>query len=202
MASLKSLSNLWKRAMLRGTAFAGRYDRVRLLYFLADPWEMASPREQHRFRQTQAQLKDIAPRFESILELGCGEGHQSQFLQEICTCLDGVDISPLAVRRAARRCPQGHFHALALEDVDRIFAERRFDLITACEVLYYARDIGAALSALQARTDRLYVSNFRERAERMRGHFEGEGWRGLAPIRFEGIEWECRLWEAAGQRVA
>lgn len=195
-----SLSNLWCRIMLRGTTFGGKYRKVQMLYMLENPWEMDSPKEQYRFRETLAHLRGLDAPFDQILELGCGEGHQSLHLQTICTELFGVDISDIAVRRARARCPSGQFTAMPLEQIDGAFDCQHFDLITACEVLYYAVDVTESLKVLKSRADRIYVSNFGFTAQKLRHHFQGDGWRRLDPIRFEDTVWECVVWEAAHLR--
>jgi predicted membrane-bound spermidine synthase len=182
--------------MLRGSEFGGTYGKLRLLYSLEDPWDMASPREQHRFAETLVQVRSLAPRFGNVLEFGCGEGHQSQSLMAVSDRLHGVDISPAAVARAAKRCPQASFEVAALEDALTIAPDQRFDLITACEVLYYAVNIEHILSKLQSRTDRLYVSNYKPRSDKMRASFTGAGWRRLDDIRHEDTVWECFVWES------
>ncbi|MFZ7094487.1 class I SAM-dependent methyltransferase [Primorskyibacter sp. 2E233] len=197
-----SLSNLWRRIMLRGTTFGGKYRKVQMLYILENPWEMDSPKEQHRFRETLAHLSSLDTPFHTILELGCGEGHQSLHLQTICTQVFGVDISDMAVRRARERCPDGQFSAIPLEQIDSAFEGQHFDMITACEVLYYAVDITESLKVLQSRAERIYVSNFESRAAKLRHHFQGDGWRSLEPIRFEDTVWECAVWEAPHLRLS
>lgn len=195
MKLLRHIEGLWRRVLLRGTSFTGAYGKIRMLYAMEDPWEMASAREQHRFTETRMHLQMLAPAYESILEFGCGEGHQSAHLSPLCQHLHGVDISAAAVARARKRCPEGQFEVAALEDAARIFAGQYFDLITACEVLYYATDIEAILALLQGRADRLYVSNYKPRSDLMKAHFSGPGWRALEDITFEETVWECFVWE-------
>ena len=89
---------------------------------------------------------------------------------------NGFDISGTAVARSRKRCPQGQFQMAGLEYAGTVFESRKLDLITACEVLYYAVGIRQILPALQARTDRLYVSNYIPCSGKMRHHLEGEGW--------------------------
>jgi SAM-dependent methyltransferase len=189
------ISHILKRVLLRRSAFSGSYGKLRMLYAMEDPWEMSSAKEQYRFEFTNAHLADIAPRFGTILELGCGEGHQSAYLARMADELSGVDISPWAIDRARKRCPDGRFKVGKAEDARRLFANERFDLVTACEVLCYAPDIEAILVDLQSITDRLYVSNYEARAEAMRHYFAGPGWSVLPPIRYDNTVWECHLWE-------
>lgn len=182
--------------MLRGSAFSGAYRKLKFLYALEDPWNLKSAREQHRFVCVNAQLGSIAKRYGTVLELGCGEGHQTVYLRTLSDRLYGVDLSEKAIKRARRRCPDVEFVAAKVENAHTVVAEPRFDLITACEVLYYARQPDSVLPVLQSRTDRLYVTNFRPRSEKLRQHFVGEGWRRLDDIRHEKTVWECFLWEA------
>ncbi len=192
------LAGLWKRALLRGAAFRDAGRRLDLLYALEDPWEMASEREQHRFRETSARLREIAPHFQSVLEVGCGEGHQSVELLRLTDALAGIDISARAVARARARCPEGRFEVGGTADVARLFPGRRFDLVVACEVLYYVGDVAAAVAQLQAAGDRLFVTAYRQRAEMMRAHFEGEGWQEMAPIHHGETSWDCFVWRSGG----
>ncbi|MEB8388443.1 SAM-dependent methyltransferase [Rhodobacteraceae bacterium KMM 6894] len=194
----KKVSNLWKRLMLRGADFGGAYARIRMIYAIPDPWEMSSDREQYRFAQTVCHLQALAPSYNSVLEFGCGEGHQSTHLETICKTLYGVDISSTAVARAKDRCPQGNFQVAGLEDAATVFERRKMDLITACEVLYYAADIKQIIPAMQARAERLYVSNYKPRSDRMRQHFQGDGWERLDDIQFEDTVWECFFWQGPG----
>jgi len=187
-------AQLFRKAMLKRAAFSGSYGKLKLLYSLEDPWEMASQREQHRFRLSNEQLTAISPRYASLLEIGCGEGHQSEYLAQLADQMFGMDISPKAVARAENRCPEGHFRIGRIEDVATIFPSQRFSLITACEVLYYTKNIPNALSILKPRTDVLYVSNFETRAAQMRHHFAGPGWQVLPPIQFGDTTWECYFW--------
>jgi len=198
MGLLSEVEKLWKSALLTGSAFSGRYNKLRWLYSsLEDPWEMASEREQHRFAETSAQLRTLAPRFDGILELGCGEGHQSLHLSALTDRLCGVELSAKAVDRARKRCPGAEFVVAGLDQASNLFPNVSFDLITACEVLYYTPDPGAVLPALQQRARYLYVSNYLPRSEQMREHFSGPGWRSLPDISHGDTTWECFVWEAA-----
>jgi hypothetical protein len=100
----------------------------------------------------------------------------------------------LAVKRAEARCPGVELRVGRAEEVSELFPGRRFDLVTAFEVLYYSDDIPRVITQLQELSDRILVTNYAERAERMREHFEAPGWRRLADINAEGTTWECRAW--------
>ena len=49
--------------------------------------------------------------------------------------------------RARERCPQATFLAGRAEDVASLVETQTFDLATAFEVLYYAKDAGEILAA-------------------------------------------------------
>ena len=66
-------------------------------------------REQSRFIQTNALIEARIGRVETILELGSGEGHQSEHLSRLCRRLDGVDVSARAVQRAQEKLPNCRF---------------------------------------------------------------------------------------------
>lgn len=183
------------------TSFANAYSRLKTLYAIEDPWQMTSPKEQFRFAETVRLLREVRPRYQSLLELGCGEGHQSVFFETITDRLYGIELSKAAIARARRRCPAAEFRNARLEELRELLKGQRFDIITACEVLYYSRDIGRILEDLKKLTDTIFVSNYGPRAEAMQSYFDGEGWRRLPAISFEDTHWQCMLWQATGSCV-
>lgn len=137
----KALRRTWMNYALRGVGANDNHARLDLAYQIADPWNMESELEQFRFARTNGVIARQWPDLGSILEIGCGEGHQSEYLQRCCRELYGVDVSATAVERARRRLPSSSFSA------GDVFAQPwgreagRFDLVVACEVLYYVSDI-------------------------------------------------------------
>lgn len=188
------LESLVRRMLLRKTAFSGAYRRLSMLYSIKDPWNMASAGERHRFAETACMLTDIAPKFESILELGSGEGHQSEFLLQLTDRYLGLELSEKAVQRARQRCPGASFTSGCVEEAGALTQQAAFELTTACEVLYYIPNVGAALADLITRTRYLFVSNYLERAKALRPQFVGPGWRSLPNISHGSTIWECALW--------
>lgn len=188
------LRRLWSRTMLRNTAFTRNYSKLRLLYSLEDPWDLGSDRERYRFERSNEMLRAALPQPGSLLELGCGEGHQTAVLSSLADRVVGLDISELAIRRARARCPRARFVVGTAEDAPRLFAGERFDLITACEVLYYTEDVGVLTARLQDMAPALFVSNYLPRSQAMREHFSGSGWRQLDTISFGETVWECFVW--------
>ena len=98
--SALSLKGLWARAVLHNVHYGDRHERLDALYRVNDPWGLDSPGELFRFEQTNRVIaREFAP-VGDLLEIGCGEGHQSRHLAQACGRLHGCDISPRAVGRA------------------------------------------------------------------------------------------------------
>jgi SAM-dependent methyltransferase len=136
------------RLALRGVHFGDRHRRLDSLYRLRDPWSMETDAQRFRFRATNQLIEQEFGRVGSILEVGCGEGHQTEHLLTVCDHVLGTEISARAVERARERCPNAEF---AVGDVfagELPASGRQFDLVLGCEVLYYTKDVPAALRRL------------------------------------------------------
>lgn len=136
----------WTRLVLHGVHYRDSYSRLDALYRLHDPWNMEDEAERFRFVQTNLLIESQFGHVGSILEIGCGEGHQSRELLRVCDSLYGIDVSPRAIARAKERCPQGRFAIGDMFQCKLLSEVPRFDLVLACEVMYYMRDIPAAIA--------------------------------------------------------
>lgn len=135
--------SVWLRLLQKGTVHASRNGRFNHLYHVNDPWGMGSKREQVRFLETNRIIEEELGDIGSLLEIGCGEGHQTEYFGRLCENLYGFDVSKTAVSRAQQRCPEAQ---LFVADVFSCQPElKKFDLVVACEVLYYIKDIPSAL---------------------------------------------------------
>ena len=134
--------------MLRGVRYSNDFKKIDAIYFVDDPWNMSSACEQFRFVETNRVIAEKFGRVGSISEIGCGEGHQSLHLRQVCDRVVGLDVSGRAVERARRRCPECEFLVgdIFSHDVD---VRAPFDLVVASEVLYYMTDTSAVLERMR-----------------------------------------------------
>jgi hypothetical protein len=149
------LRRYWVRMALRRVHYADRADKLNRLYRVENAWRMDSAREQARFAWTNELIAAHLAPLETILEVGCAEGHQSQYLSRVCRQLYGIDVSRRAVRRAERRCPSGKFAAADPLGAWPAQMPAKVDLVAACEVIYYVKDIPAISCALVGTRARL-----------------------------------------------
>ena len=189
---------LWARIWLRRSQFSGDYGKLKALYAVEDPWELQSAREQERFSRTNALVRSLAPDCQRLLELGCGEGYQTEHLLQVSASVTGIDVSAQAIARARDRCPTGTFMVGRAEDAASLLAGQDFDLVTAFEVLYYSKDIRAILADLQTLAPVVLVTNFADRAARMGEHFTGPGWSRLDDLTAGTTVWQVHVWRRAG----
>jgi SAM-dependent methyltransferase len=188
------LREFWVRWGLRGVHYADRAGKLDRLYRVEDPWQMDSAREQARFGWTNQIIGDHLAPLGTILEIGCGEGHQSQYLAHACDRLYGIDVSARAVRRARQRCPDGRF--AVGEPFAFTFADMpaAVDLVVACEVLYYVKDIPRLLERMSRLGRACLVTYYRGQAAPLEGHFTAYPDCERAQFRFEGVQWNAVWW--------
>jgi predicted TPR repeat methyltransferase len=141
--------SLWTRSILRGIHYRDRHDRFEQLYRIEDPWHMNAESEKFRFEETNHLIRDHFRNLDSMLEVGCGEGHQTAKLADLCSKLYAIDISGRAIERARRRCPRVNFDVGDIFSAPILESLPRVDLVVACEVLYYMSDVPAVLARMQ-----------------------------------------------------
>jgi Nodulation protein S (NodS) len=168
-----ALKRQWTRIPLHGVHFSDRHDRLELLYRVPDPWQMESEKQSFRFHETNRLIEEHFGRVATLLEVGSGEGHQSAHLLRVCDRLFGIDVSRRAVVRARRRCPDAVFAAADVGDVEQVLPTMRFDLVVACEVLYYMSDVAGTLKRLSELGRACLVSYYDDPADRLDPHVLG-----------------------------
>jgi len=110
--------------------FNGKYKRD------PDPWNFASSSyELGRYKRVLQALPRI--RYKMAFEPGCSIGVLTEQLASVCDAVEAIDISPIAVDQAIRRCsrlPHVHIERGALP---KNIPRRKFDLIVFSEIGYY-----------------------------------------------------------------
>ncbi len=143
----RALKRRWMRNTFpHGNHYQDEIARFNRLYLVPDPWTMNCERERFRYRETNRLILENFGHSHTLLEIGCGEGLQSSQLQEVCDHLHSIDVSTRAVRRAKRRCPLATFTAGDMYSLPQ--PSTRFDLVVACEVLFYISDVAGALNRM------------------------------------------------------
>lgn len=192
----KLVSKVWRRYSLRDIGANDNHSGLDKLYALPDPWSMSSAREQSRFAQTNALLQGLAGRVDTLLEIGCGEGHQSEHLSRLCGQLYGFDVSERAIGRARSRLPLGRFGTGDLAALPwKQPPGHTYDLVVACEVLYYLSDIDEAVRTMSSLGKSCFASFFCPSARLVAQHLEAipglqRGW-----IYHDPYAWLWAYWE-------
>ena len=145
----KAQRRLWMKYALRGVGGNDNHSRLDFAYRMPDPWNMDSPLEQARFVATNEVVERVFGRVGSLLEIGCGEGHQTEYFARLSDRQYSIDVSPQAIERAKARLPLAQFATGDLSAQPWGEQRHRFDLVTACEVLYYLSDPAATLQRMR-----------------------------------------------------
>ena len=197
---LAKLARLWtvlrSGRWLEAGQYGANYRRMERIYLLDDPWNLDSPREKARFSLINATISSVAPDCSTLLELGSGEGMQTAMLLDVARHVTGLEVSSVAVDRARASVPCAEFITGRAEDAASLLAGRRFDLITACEILYYTRDVEGILAGLRSLAPAILVVNYERRAHLLAPYFRGPGWVRLDDLMSHGMRWHCHLWRA------
>lgn len=155
-----ALRRSWLNYALHDVSNNDNHEGIERTYRITDPWSLDSPREHARFEATNRVIESRFGKVSEILEIGSGEGVQSTYLRRLCQTLYGVDVSPTAVQRARARLPDAHFMVGDLAHQPWVSEGKRFDLVVACEVLYYIADVRATLELMNKLGDACFVSFF------------------------------------------
>ncbi|HVH82318.1 MAG TPA: class I SAM-dependent methyltransferase [Stellaceae bacterium] len=188
------LRRYWMRRTLRRVHYADRPDRLDLIYRVEDPWHMSSAKEQARFDWINQLIERELGPLDSILEIGCGEGHQSQYLSRLCSRLYGIDVSARAVSRAQRRCPEAKFvsgdpFTFSLDDMTM-----PVDLVVACEMIYYVKDVPSLIARLSELGQACLVTYYQGQAPALGSYFAELADCRREYFRFGDVEWNAIWW--------
>lgn len=145
----KAQRRLWMKYALTRTRGVDARAGYELAYRIRDPWDMDSTLERTRFEATNRLIERHLGPVDTLLEVGCGEGHQSQYLAQACNRLHGIDVSPQAVAGARDRLPEARFEVADIQTQPWGTGRHAFDLVTACEMLYCLPDPTPVLGQMQ-----------------------------------------------------
>lgn len=189
----KLLRKLWKRFLLRDIHYKNNYKGLDKLYLIEDPWQLNSPAEQFRFSETNRIIHKNFGLVNSILEVGCGEGHQSVYLKKICNQLFCLDISSRAIKRAKTKCPDARYFIgdIFSKEVE-IYAP--YDLVLACEVLYYVKEIDLFLKRLECLGKNCLVSYYQREIPILDPYIKRIKNAKLEEISYHNTRWRVAFW--------
>ncbi len=193
----------WMKYALRGVRQNDAHGRLDLAYSMPDPWHMASEQEQTRFVETCAIIeRELGDRFDSVLEIGCGEGHQTVHLADLAERITGLDVSEKAIERARRRLPEAEFLVGDLANQPWVDEVGRYDLVTACEVIYYMSDMPGFLRAIDRLGKTCLVTYFAPAARKVEAHVMAMPEVSRATFRYRDVEWVAAWWAGEAGRAS
>lgn len=165
------------------------------VYRLRDPWAMTRPGEQARFEATARLMIEAFGTVEHLVELGSGEGHQSEVFARRCTTLTGLEASVRAVARAQRRLPGSRFLVGDLTVPRWSATLSPADVVTACEVLCYVPDVPAVLREMEALARKgCLITMYQDKWESISRWIESRPGVRIGSIRSHGLTWVTAWW--------
>jgi trans-aconitate methyltransferase len=162
----------WMTYALRGVGQNDAHALLERAYLVPDPWKLDSAPERTRFAETNRHLRQVfGDGVGSLLEIGCGEGLQTEALTGVSRSVTGIDVSPTAIGRARRRLPGVEFAVGDLLSQPWPPEPPRFDVVVACEVLYYLSDVPRTLDRMERLARLGCLVTYFSPAERRIGRF-------------------------------
>lgn len=169
------------------------------VYRVRDPWGLDVPSEHLRFKETTRMIRDrVGDRLGSILEIGSGEGLQTQYLAPLAERIVGIDPSQHAVKRArSLNISNATFEVGDLLNFRAIEHNGPFDLVTACEVIYYLEDsqLELAFQNLNSLGRKCVVTYYQGMFARLDPFFKNKPVKS-EPLRTELGEWRFIWWQS------
>jgi len=190
------LKAIWMKIQLRGTLYGDKGGQFDKAYKVKDPWQMGSEREQLRFQETNRIIDQDIGHVTTLLEVGCGEGHQTEHFIKLCDRLYGFDVSDTAVARAMQRCPGTRLVTADIFSYQPPQDQLKFDLVVACEVLYYIKDVPAALARMNELGRNCLVTYFESGPHILDPFFASITNRNVRTIQVGDTRWKLVWWKA------
>ena len=190
------IKKVWMKLLLMGVVYRNKYERLDAAYQIANPWRMDSEGEQYRFNEINKIIDQNIGHVEYLLEVGCGEGHQTQHLSKVSNNVYGFDVSSKAIKRAKKICPDAKLFVDELFTFQTGIGQPKFNLVVACEVLYYIKDVSAAISKLNELGEYCLVSYFHGEISTLDKYFESFSNIEKTLIQFNDTQWRILWWKS------
>lgn len=175
--------------------------RLELAYMIPDPWFMESPAERDRFEKVNDVIRRKLGRVGSILEIGSGEGHHTAKLLECAARVDGLELSSRAVARARKRCPGTLFFETSFPELPQGL-KPPYDLVMATEALYYFKDVGSAIAAMERLGRHCLVTFYKDQWERLAPFFQDRPEVYCETFELAPAAWKLYLWKSPDRGAA
>jgi len=136
---------VWYRLVMGGAGQNDPFKQLNRMYMLKDPGRIDAPGEHPRHQETNRVLESVFGRVGTMLEVGSGEGVQSEYLSRLCDRLTGLETSPRAFKRAKKRVPTLDLLPGQLAQQTWAGEMGKFDVVVAAEVINHMGDVPAFL---------------------------------------------------------
>jgi 2-polyprenyl-3-methyl-5-hydroxy-6-metoxy-1,4-benzoquinol methylase len=196
------VKSLWIRWVFHGARYGVGRRAFEVLYAVSDPWRMTSAREKYRFEQTNRIIEEEIGRSRTLLEIGCGEGHQTAHLVKLADRVHAVDISKMAITRARAAVPRASFDVADLFTCPRLADGSKYDLAVACEILYYIEDVESALVKLNELGRHCLVTYFQRETAQLDPLLARVPGMQSRMIEHDGLGWKVVWWSSDVARTS
>ncbi len=184
-----ALKTAWREVFHRPRWYGDKFHELEQLFqWSEDPWNFERSRyEQERLRVLLDHVKQYP--HEKILEVGCAEGIFTAELNKIAKEVVAIDVSPTALARAKRRCPEVTF---LLTNLQEFTWDSQFDIVICAETLYYIKDVAAAIQKLTSLGKYCLVSYGQSKTKRLDPYISR-----VPLLEYEKFEKSYWLWKRA-----
>jgi len=158
---------------------------------------MDSQSEQFRFNETNKIISRNIEKRGKLLEIGCGEGHQTEHFSKIFDEIHAVDVSSVAVEKARKRFGDSNiiFKVGFVPKVTESFNNSYFDVVTACEVLYYMDNIPDILDEISRVGKKCLITYYDGESNNMDNYFTGKNNIQSCEVKIGALKWKFLWWD-------
>lgn len=109
----------------------------KLMYKSGDPWKMNTKYEKEKVKKIIQLISD--KHYDKCIDLGCGEGILSSQLIPYCKKINGIDISPLAIKNAKKNYRNKKIDFF-VGNIRTVELKAEYDLVIIGDVIYYLKE--------------------------------------------------------------